>query len=284
MKKGFGKKIFAAFVSAAFVLTTLVGCGASQSQTAEQKTTLNVFAAASMTESLTKIADQYMAEHPNVEVKLNFDSSGTLKKQIEQGADCDIFIAAGQKAMNGLDVNDTKVNKNGLDFIAPNTRFNILQNEVVLVVPANNPSNIHSFDDLVSHLKAGGNFKFAMGNSDVPVGQYTTKILKYYKLNEEKLANEGVITYANNVKEVAEQVRTGSVDAGVVYATDAYSQKLDKVASATKEMCGEAIYPCAIMKNTQNMQQSEDFVAFLKGDFASKEFEKVGFIPLAQTK
>ncbi len=281
MKKGFGKRILALFACVAVCLTTLVGCGTAKPQ---EKTTLNVFAAASMTESMTAIADKYMAEHPDVEIKLNFDSSGTLKKQIEQGADCDVFIAAGQKAMNGLDVNNTEVNKDGKDFIAAGTRFNILQNQVVLVVPNNNPAHINSFDDLVSHLKEGGNFKFAMGNSDVPVGQYTAKILKYFGLNEEKLAQEGVITYANNVKEVAEQVRSGAVDAGVVYATDAYSQKLDKVASATKEMCGEVLYPCAIMKNTKHIQQSEDFVKFLKGSYASQEFEKVGFTPLAEEK
>ena len=281
MKKGFGKRALAALAGIA-VVTTLVGCG--NAADTKEKTTLNVFAAASMTESLTQVADKYMEEHPDVEIKLNFDSSGTLKKQIEQGADCDVFIAAGQKAMNGLDVNDTKVNKDGKDFIAPGTRFNILQNEVVLVVPKDNPKHVESFDDLVADLKKGGDFKFAMGNSDVPVGQYTAKILKYFDLNEEKLAQEGVITYANNVKEVAEQVRSGAVDAGVVYATDAYSQKLDKVAAATKEMCGEALYPCAIMKDTKHMQQAEDFVKFLKGKYASEQFEKVGFIPLAEEK
>ena len=287
MKKVLRKRTLAVFACLAIVLAGFAGCGNNaQTQKAAdtQKTTLNVFAAASMTESLTKAADQYMAENPNVDVKLNFASSGTLKKQIEQGAECDVFIAAGQKAMNGLDVNDTKVNKNGNDFIAEGTRFNILQNEVVLVVPENNPSKVENFDDLVADLKKGGDFKFAMGNSDVPVGQYTSKILKHFDLDEKALANDGVITYANNVKEVAEQVRSGAVDAGVVYATDAYSQKLTKVASATKDMCGEAIYPAAIMKDTKNRQQADDFVEFLKGNQASADFKEVGFIPLAQDK
>ncbi len=287
MKNGFSKRALATFACLAVSLTMLVGCGnANQAQTtpAQEKSVLNVFAAASMTESMTKIAEQYMAANPNVEVKLTFDSSGTLKKQIEQGSDCDVFIAAGQKAMNGLDVTDTKVNKDGLDFVAEGTRFNILQNEVVLVVPSTNRYDLKSFDDLVAHLQAGGDFKFAMGNSDVPVGQYTSKILKHFDLNEEQLAQSGVISYANNVKEVAEQVRSGAVDAGVVYATDAFSQKLDKVASATKEMCGEAIYPAAIMKNSKNRAEADKFVEYLKGSDASKQFEAVGFRPLAQTK
>ncbi len=275
MKKNFAKKALAALAGVA-VVATLAGC--TNAAPKQEKTTINVYAAASMTESLQNITDKFMEEHPDIDIKLNFDSSGTLAKQIQQGADADIFIAAGQKAMNSID------NKDGKDFVAPDTRFNILQNHVVLVVPSGNPKHVESFENLAEDLKAGGNFKFAMGNSDVPVGQYTEKILKYFHLDEQKLAQEGVITYGSNVKEVAEQVRSGAVDAGVVYSTDAYSQKLDKVAVATKEMCGEALYPIAIMKDSKHMKQDEEFIKFLKGKYASEQFEKVGFVPLAQEK
>ena len=145
---------------------------------------LIVFAAASMTETMTKLGDQYMAEHPEVSIVFNFDSSGTLKTQIQEGADCDIFISAGQKQMNQLDITaNPEVNTEGLDFVLEGTRFNILENKVALAVPEGNPAGINSYDDLIAGLKEG-NIVLAMGNADVPVGQYTQKILAYFELSE----------------------------------------------------------------------------------------------------
>ena len=101
---------------------------APQTEAPAQPVELIVFAAASMTETLTKLGDQYMAEHPEVTVVFNFDSSGTLKTQIQEGADCDIFISAGQKQMNQLDITaNPEVNTEGLDFALEGTRFNILE-------------------------------------------------------------------------------------------------------------------------------------------------------------
>ena len=141
-----------------------------------------------MTETLTTLGNQYMAEHPEVSIVFNFDSSGTLKTQIQEGADCDIFISAGQKQMNQLDITaKPEVNTEGLDFVLEGTRFNILENKVALAVPEGNPANINSYDDMIEGLKAG-NILLAMGNADVPVGQYTQKILAFYNLSEEALA------------------------------------------------------------------------------------------------
>lgn len=174
-----------------------------------------------MTETLNQLKESYEKAH-NVKITYNFDSSGTLKTQIQEGAACDIFISAGQKQMNQLDITaDNAVNTDGLDFIASDTRINLLENKVVLVTSANNPAGIQSFDDLAAKL-ASGSVLMAMGNSDVPVGQYTQKILNYYKLDETALANAGKITYGTNVKEVTTQVSEGSVDCGIVYCTDAF--------------------------------------------------------------
>ena len=252
-----------------------------QNTVQEEPVELIVFAAASMTETLTELGNQYMAEHENVTIVFNFDSSGTLKTQIQEGADVDIFISAGQKQMNQLDITaDASINTDGLDFVLEGTRFDILENKVALAVPEGNPADIHSYDDLISGL-TDGSVMLAMGNSDVPVGQYTQKILKYYELVEEDLANAGCITYGSNVKEVTTQVSEATVDCGIIYQTDAFSAGLTVVDTATAGMCGQVIYPAAVMNVSKNVEEAKAFLEFLTGDAADAVFSNVGFTPVA---
>ena len=248
---------------------------------AEAQTEIIVFAAASMTETLTEIKALYEAAHPGIVLTYNFDSSGTLKTQIQEGADCDLFISAGQKQMDQLDINaDASVNTEGLDFVVADSRINLLENKVTLVVPEGNPKGIESFDQMAEALKAGELF-MAMGNSDVPVGQYTQKILAYYGLNEEELANAGELTYGSNVKEVTTQVSESSVDCGVIYCTDAFSAGLTVVDSATPEMCGQVIYPAAVLKTAAHGEAAQEFLDYLQGEEAMAVFAKVGFSAVA---
>ena len=250
---------------------------AASSAAAGESVELIVFAAASLTETLNAIAETYSAENPGVTFSFNFDSSGTLKTQIQEGADCDLFISAGQKQMNQLDSTaSADVNTEGLDFVDSDTRVDLLENKVVLCVPESNDKGIDSFDSLAEHLKAQ-DILFCMGNSDVPVGQYTQKILAYYDLDEETLAAAGVITYGSNVKEVTTQVSEASVDAGVVYCTDAFSAGLTPVDEATKEMCGQVIYPAAALKAAPHADAAKEFLAYLQTEEAGKVFEGVGF-------
>ena len=247
-----------------------------QEETAEQ-VEVTVFAAASMTETLTEISELYKEECPNVNLTFNFDSSGTLKTQIQEGAVCDLFISAGQKQMDQMDSSsDPEVNTEGLDLVQEDTRIDILENKVTLCVSDENEAGLTSFDDLAAALKEGS-ILMAMGNSDVPVGQYTQKILAYYELSEEELAANGVISYGTNVKEVTTQISEGSVDCGVIYCTDAYSAGLEVVDSATAEMCGQVIYPAAVLKNSEHSEEAKAFLDFLQTDACMEVFEAVGF-------
>ena len=247
------------------------------SSAAGERVELIVFAAASLTETLNALAENYTAEHPAVTFRFNFDSSGTLKTQIAEGADCDLFLSAGQKQMNQLDSTaSSEVNTEGLDFVDADSRVDLLENKVVLCVPEGNAKGIDSFGSLAEHLKAE-DVLFCMGNSDVPVGQYTQKILAYYDLDEAALAAAGVLTYGSNVKEVTTQVSEASVDAGVVYCTDAFSAGLTVVDEATREMCGQVVYPAAVLKNAPHAEAAKEFLAYLQTDAAAEVFESVGF-------
>lgn len=266
-------------MSLCMTLGLITGCNNKKADSAENSE-LIVFAAASMTETLTELGNTYMADHPEVNIQFNFDSSGTLKTHIEEGADCDIFISAGQKQMNQLDISaDAEINTDGLDFVLEDTRFNILENKVALAVPEGNPANIQSYDDLKKGL-TDGTIMLAMGNSDVPVGQYTQKILDYFGLDEESLAASGCITYGSNVKEVTSQVSEAAVDCGIIYATDAYSAGLTIVDTATAEMCGQVIYPAAIIKTSENPDAARAFLDYLTSSDADAVFESVGFTPI----
>lgn len=270
-----------AFVTLAGVTLT---AHAQDAKKTEEPVELIVFTAASMTETLTKLGEMYIEENPNVKVIFNFDSSGTLKTQIQEGADVVVFISAGQKQMNQLDINAPEdVNKEKLDFVVEDSRFNILENKVALAVPEGNPAKIESYEDLKKGLEEG-TVLLAMGNADVPVGQYTQKILAFLDLDEAALAKAGNITYGSNVKEVTTQVSEATVDAGIIYQTDAFSAKLTVVDTATKEMCGQVIYPAAIMKPSKNVEAAEAFLEFLQSEEAGKVFEEVGFTPIREEK
>ncbi len=284
------KKLTALLLVGLLSGSMLAGCGGNASddssssapasasaETEADQVELVVFAAASMTETLTELSNAYMEENPNVDVVLNFDSSGTLKTQIQEGADCDVFISAGQLQMDQLDANaDPSVNTEGLDFVLEDSRFDILENKVALAVPDDNPKNINSYDDMKAGLE-DGSILLAMGNSDVPVGQYTQKILTYLALDETALANAGNITYDSNVKEVTTQVSEAAVDCGIIYQTDAYSAGLTVVDTATPEMCGQVIYPAAVLNVSKNPDVAKDYLDFLTSDDADAVFEEVGF-------
>ena len=272
-------------LSMALALTACSGSADTDSTTTDDTTEttaepveLHVFAAASMQESLDQVIEAYKAVAPEVAVVATYDSSGTLKTQIQEGADCDVFISAAPKQMNALDgslIGNTEKNPDGLDRIVTGSRIDLLENKVTLAVPEGNPKGIESFDQLAELLK-GGDVMLAIGNSDVPVGQYTLKIFNYYGIDETAVADK--LTYGNNVKEVTSQVSEAAADCGIIYATDAFSAGLTVADSATADMCGQVIYPAAVLKGDKE-DAARAFLAYLQTDAAMTVFESVGFSP-----
>lgn len=231
------------------ILLFLFGC-------APQTDDLTVFAAASLQESLDAVIAVY-----GKPVTVTYDSSGTLKTQIENGADCDVFLSASPKQIEALGK-------------LVQTRVDLLENKVCLAVPEGDPAGIRSFDQLARELEHG-TVLLAIGNADVPVGQYTQKIFTYYNLDETAVSDH--LTYGSNAKEVTTLVREGVVSCGILYATDARTAGLEVVDTATAEMCGQVLYPAALLT-----EAGQEFLDFLQTEEALACFEAAGFSVVSQ--
>ena len=236
-----------------------------------------VFAAASLEATLTEIADLYKEVAPEVTLTFSFESSGTLRTQIIEGAVCDLFISAGQSQMNDLEAGQ---NDTGADFVYADTRIDFVENKVVLAVPDDNPKDIQTFSDLATDKLS----LLCIGNDDVPVGSYSLEILDTLGIDIAQLESDGKVTYASNVTEVANQVKEGAVDCGIIYATDAYTYELTVVDQATADMCSQVIYPAAVMKSSSGeaaQAAAQAFLDYLHTDEnAIAVLEGVGFTVL----
>lgn len=267
----------------AFLALTLISCSGknkdvetatenSKQEEKVEKKDLVVFAAASMTDVLEDLKNKYEEENNNVNLIFNFDSSGTLKTQIIEGADCDVFISAAQKQINELDPDNE--NYNGKVSIQKDTRIDLLENKVTLVVAKGNAKNIDKFEDLNSDKVE----TIALGNEDVPVGQYSEEILNNLGIFEKI---QPKVTLGTNVREVASWVSENTVDAGIVYATDAKAYDLEVVAQADDSMLdNKVIYPAAVLDNSKNKEEAKNFLEFLQTEEAAKVFEDAGFTPI----
>lgn len=231
---------------------------------------LHVFAAASLTETMDMAGKAFEKSNPNIKVIFTFDSSGTLKTQIQEGAVADLFVSAAQKQMNQLEAGN-EANKDNLDFVLKDTRVNLLENKITLAVPENNPAEIKAFADLGTDKLN----KIALGNKDVPVGQYSEELLTNLGIWEQI---QPKVTFGSNVKEVTTWVKEGVVDCGIVYATDAFSAGLEIVDKATEDMLKtKVIYPAAVLTPSKHQEEAKLFLKFLQSAEAQAIFEGVGF-------
>lgn len=226
---------------------------------------ITVSAAISLKDALDEISHLYSIEHHGAEVHFNFGSSGTLQRQIEQGAPVDIFISASPKEMDSL-------HSQGL--LALDTRKDLVRNSVVLIVPAGSPG-ISGFKDLT---KAAVKTVAVGEPQTVPAGKYAQEVLRHFDIYGELKPK---LVLAKDVRQVLTYVETGNADAGIVYATDAkISKKVTVAATAPEDSHSPVVYPAAVIKTSKNAAGAKAFLDFLAGEKARTAFQRYGFIPL----
>jgi len=226
-------------------------------------TEITVSAAISLKDALDEIAQLYRAKFPGTLIHFNLGGSGTLQRQIEQGAPVDVFISASPDQMDALE-------SKGL--LLGGSRKDMVRNSVVLIVPKGK-QGIASFQDL-----AAAEVKFiAVGEpKTVPAGKYAQEILTHFGLYD-KLKPKFVL--GKDVRQVLTYVATGNADAGIVYATDALtSADVTVVATAPKDSHSPVVYPLAIIKNSKNVEEAKKFADFLTAPDSTSVFKKYGFL------
>jgi len=223
---------------------------------------LTISAAASMQNVLAEIKELYYQKYPEIKVTFNFASSGSLQYQIEQGAPIDIFISAAPQQMNILE---------SKKLLLAQTRQDLVQNQMVLIVPEDNHS-ITKFADLAK--KSTG--LVALGEtSSVPAGQYAQEILLSLNI-QEKIESKSI--YGKNVRQVLNYVATENVDAGIVYSTDArIEQKVKIIATASQKNHSTIVYPAAVIKDSNYPEVAQKMLQFLFTPEAQAIFNRYGF-------
>jgi molybdate transport system substrate-binding protein len=228
----------------------------------ERKDVLYVYAAASMQNALEELNDLYRREH-GVKIVLNGGSSGTLSMQIEQGGRCDVFLSAGEQEMDRLDE---------LGLVDRETRFNLLSNQLVLIVPAGEdgvrtPADLKG--EAVQHLSIAH-------PESVPAGRYAKEWLEHAGL---WAAVQPKLLPGTDVRAALSQVEFGGAEAGIVYRTDAAVSSKVEIAYAVPLQEGpEILYPAAALTDRPRRQQSLDYLAFLRSKEARAVFERFGFL------
>lgn len=223
---------------------------------------INVFAAASLTDSLRQIAAQY-EKNSSDRIIFNFGASSTLARQIEEGAPADIFFSADEAKMDGLE------KKNLID---PATRKSRLGNSLVVVVAADSALQIQSAADLTNASIQ----KIALADPQaVPAGIYAKKWLEHFQLWS-VIATK--VVPMENVRGALAAVESGNVEAGVVYKTDAGISKKVKVVYEVPSADAPVIsYPLALVKDAQQPVATKKFLNYLDSTEAGDIFKKFGF-------
>lgn len=254
-------------VSVLLAAALLSGCGQKgNSGDAAEQQELVVLAAASLTDVCADIKEAYEKENPNITLTFSFGGSGALQSQIEEGAPADVFISAATKQMTALD-------EEGL--MDSDSIVQLLENKVVLILPADSSAEITSFDDVATDKVT----LVGLGEpGSVPVGQYAEEI--FTTLGTLDVVKEKA-NYGSDVRTVLSWVETGAVDCGVVYATDAYTtEQIKIVCEAPEGSCKQVIYPAGIVKSSEHADAAAALIEYLQGDDCSELFETYGFTPL----
>jgi molybdate transport system substrate-binding protein len=238
-----------------------------------QPRTLTVFAAASLTEAFTKIGKSFEASHPGVTVTFNFAGSQTLRTQLEQGAVADVFASANQTEIDTL-VTDI--------LVAANSSQIFLTNSLLVILPASNPANIQTLQDLT---RPG--IKLVLCDTTVPCGKYARQILANmdkdpafaFDFSTRVLAN--LVSNETDVKQVVAKVQLGEADAGIVYVSDSVAAPDLKTIEFPAADNVIAKYPIATLKSASQPDLAANFIAYVLSSYGQAILKKWGFIPVA---
>ena len=236
---------------------------------APETRTLNVFAAASLTDAFTEIGENFEAANPGVTVTFNFAGSQALRTQIEEGAPTDVFASASKTEMDAL-VTNTMVAQG-----APQV---FLNNRLVVILPAHNPAALENLESL-----ANSDIKLVLAAEDVPVGRYSREALDRMngqfgsEFKDKVLAN--IVSNEDNVKQVVAKVQLGEADAGIVYTSDAVAAPELQTIDIPTELNIIAEYPIAPLAESVNVDLAEAFIAYILSADGQSVLQKWGFAP-----
>jgi molybdate transport system substrate-binding protein len=262
--------------SFAIVLVLLVSAGCRKEQPAAASpptVTVNVFAAASLTESFTRIGKRFEAENPGVKIEFNFAGSQALRAQLENGAPADVFASANANEMNAA----------WREFLVqPATIHDFARNRLVVILPKDNPAKIAALNDLGRR-----GVKIDVADASVPVGKYTLQMLDRMsadpaygpEFKKDFLAN--VVSQEENVKSVLSKIRLGEADAGVVYVTDVTDDAAKDVQtlSVSDSVNPIASYPIAVVAKSPQAPLAQKFEDLVLSDEGQEILHDFNFIP-----
>jgi molybdate transport system substrate-binding protein len=247
--------------------------GTSQPSATPQPRTLTVFAASSLTQAFTEMGKDFEAANPGMTVTFNFTGSQTLRTQLEQGAIADVFASANQTEMNTL-VTD--------NLVAANSSQLFLTNSLLVILPANNPANVQTLQDL-----ARPGIKLVLGDTTVPAGKYARQILSNLEKDPAFASNFSTQVLANlvsnetDVKQVVAKVQLGEADAGIVYVSDVVAAPDLKTIEIPTVDNVIAKYPIAVLNNAPQPGLAANFIAYVLSSDGQAVLKKWGFIPVA---
>lgn len=253
----------------------LTGCGASAAPAPDpvienQKTTLTVFAAASLTEAFTEIGAAFDAANPGITTTFNFAGSQALRTQIEEGAPADVFASASGKEMETLETGR---------FVDAGVSQVFLTNKLVVIQPADNPASLKKLEDLA---KPG--IKIVLAAEEVPVGKYARQALDLMDaafgaaFKDKVLAN--VVSNEDNVKQVVAKVLLGEADAGIVYVSDVVAAPELRSTEIPPDLNVIAKYPIAPLLRSENAELAAKFIEYVLSAEGQAVLSKWGFAPV----
>lgn len=258
----FGRLLSA--VAVVWVVFALVGCDKSEDSVGD-KTRLEVFAASSLTEAFKDIESSFEVAHPGVDVALNFSGSQVLRIQLEQGASADVFASANPKHMAALVE---------AEIVASSAIF--AHNELVVIVPRDNPAGLDSFEDLSDAERV------VIGTDNVPVGIYTRQMFEKARaaLGEDFVANilDDVASEESNVRLVRAKVDMGEADAAIVYRTDAASSGRVGIVEIPPEFNVRASYAIGGVVFGAEPELGQKFVDFVRSSQGRDILGRRGFV------